>query len=63
MNTFAIENDEYYQVCYKVNDAKTFKNLDIILNLLIILKHVYYRLAHLNGAFKLDLVLCIIRYH
>ena len=56
MNTFAIENDEYYQACYKVNDAKTFKNLDIILNLLIILKHVYYRLAHLNGAFKLILI-------
>ena len=27
VNTFTIDTDEYYSVCYKVNDAKTFKNL------------------------------------
>ena len=25
VNTFAIDTDEYYPMCYKVNDAKTFK--------------------------------------
>ena len=27
MNTFTIDADDYYPVCYKVNDVKTFKNL------------------------------------
>ena len=27
MNTFTIDTDEYYEVRYKVNGAKTFKNL------------------------------------
>ena len=27
VNTFTIDTDEYYLVCYKVNDIKTFKNL------------------------------------
>ena len=27
VNTFTIDNDEYYLMCYKVNDTKTFKNL------------------------------------
>ena len=28
MNTFTIDTDEYYLMCYKVNDTKTFKNLE-----------------------------------
>ena len=32
-------------VCYKVNDAKTFKNLAN--------HHVYYRLVYLTGVFKI----------
>ena len=31
VNAFTIDTDEYYPVCYKVNDAKTFKNLVAIL--------------------------------
>ena len=31
VNTFTIDTDEYYPVCYKVNDDKTFKNLVAIL--------------------------------
>ena len=27
VNTFTIDTDEYYLMCYKVNDMKTFKNL------------------------------------
>ena len=27
VNTFTIDTDEYYPMCYKVNDTKTFKNL------------------------------------
>ena len=27
VDTFTIDNDEYYPICYKVNDAKNFKNL------------------------------------
>ena len=27
VNTFTIDTDDYYPVCYKVNDVKTFKNL------------------------------------
>ena len=27
VNTFTADTDEYYPMCYKVNDAKTFKNL------------------------------------
>ena len=30
-NTFTIDTDEYYPVCYKVNDAKNFENLVAIL--------------------------------
>ena len=26
VNTFTIDTDEYYLMCYKVNDTKTFKN-------------------------------------
>ena len=51
MNTFAIDTDEYYPVCYKVNDAKTFKNL--VYYFMLANHHVYYRLARLTRAFKL----------
>ena len=27
VNTFTNDSDEYYPVCFKANDAKTFKNL------------------------------------
>ena len=27
VNTFTIDTDEYYSMCYKVNDAKAFKSL------------------------------------
>ena len=27
VNTFTIDTDKYYPMCYKVNDAKTFKDL------------------------------------
>ena len=30
MNTFTIDTDKSYPVCYKVNDAKTLKTLHII---------------------------------
>ena len=48
VNTFAVETEEYYPTCYKVNDAK--------------ISYVFCRLAVLTGAFKndVDLVLCII---
>ena len=51
MNTFTVDTDEYYPVCYKVNDVKTFKN---IVYYSILANHpVYYRLAPLAGAFKI----------
>ena len=31
VNTFTVDPGEYYPVCYKVNDVKTFKNLVAIL--------------------------------
>ena len=63
VNTFTIDTDEYYPVCYKVNDAKTFKNF--VYYFMLANHHVYCRLARLTGAFKiiLILVLCIIGYH
>ena len=51
MNTFTIDIGEYYPVCYKVNDTKTFKNLGYIF--MLVNHHVYYRLARLTGAFKI----------
>ena len=51
VNTFTIDTDEYYPVCYKVNDAKTFKNL--VYYFMLANHHVYYRLARLTGAFKI----------
>ena len=57
MNTFTIDADEYYAVRYKVNDAKTFKNLVagyIILYLLIIM--CILQTGSFNLAFKIILI-------
>ena len=51
VNTFTVDTDEYYPVCYKVNDAKNFKNL--VHYFMLASHHVYYRLARLTGAFKI----------
>ena len=56
-----IDTDECYPVCYKVNDAKTFKNL--VYFFLLANRHLYYRLARLTGAFKIiaiDFQWCIL---
>ena len=29
VKTFTVDTEEYYPRCYKVNDAKTFKNLAV----------------------------------
>ena len=60
VNTFTIDIGEYYPACYKVNDAKTFKNLRYIF--MLVNHHVYYRLARLTGAFRIiaiDFQCCI----
>ena len=54
MNTFTIDTDEYYQVCYKVDDAKTFKNPAYYF--MLANRHVYYRLARLTGTFKITAI-------
>ena len=61
MNTFTIDTDKYYPVCYKITDAKTFKNL--VYYFILANHHVYYnihdctihdyRLACLTGAFRI----------
>ena len=51
MNTFTIDTDEYYPVCCKENDAKTFKNL--VYYFMLADHHACYRLARLTRAFKL----------
>ena len=51
MNAFTVDTDEYYPVCYKVNDTKTFEN--IVYYFMLVNHHVYYRLAALAGAFKI----------
>ena len=51
VNTCTIDTDKYYPVCYKVNDAKTFKNL--VHYFMLANHHVYYRLARLTGVFKI----------
>ena len=59
--TFTIDTDEYYTVCYKVNDAKTFKNL--VYYFMLAKYHVCYRLARLTGIFKIiaiDFQCCIL---
>ena len=42
MNIFTIDTDEYYPVCYKVNDAKTFENLVAILFYPMLANHNVY---------------------
>ena len=50
VNTFTTNtDDEYDPVCYKVNDAKTFK--DPVYYFMLANHHVYYRLARLTRAF------------
>ena len=51
MNISTIDTDEYYPVCYKVNDAKTLKNL--VYYFMLANRHLYYRLARL----KLELLI------
>ena len=51
VNISTIDIDEYYPVCYKVNDTKTFKNL--VYYFMLANCHLYYRLARLTGAFKI----------
>ena len=31
VNTFTIDTEKYYPVCYKVNDTNTFKNIVLML--------------------------------
>ena len=51
VNTFTIDTGEYYPVCYKVNDANTFKNPVYCFTLAN--HHLCYTLACLTGAFKI----------
>ena len=53
MNKFTIDTDEYYPVCYKVNDAKIFKNVVALYYFMLANHHLYYRLARLAAAFKI----------
>ena len=39
---FTIDTDEYYPICYKVNDAKTFKNLAYYFTLCALTNHYMY---------------------
>ena len=57
VNTFTIDIDEYYPMSYKVNDAKTFKNLVYYFTLCVHKSsYVYCRLARSTGAFKIILI-------
>ena len=51
MNIFTIDTDKYNPVCYKVNDAKTFKN--VVYYFMSANRQLYYILARLPGAFKI----------
>ena len=54
VNTFTNDTDAYYPVCYKVNDAKTFKNHVASYRYFMLANHhVCYRLARLTEAFKI----------
>ena len=57
MNTFTIDADEYYPVRYKVNDAKTFKNLvaGYIISYLLIIMCIL-QTGSFNLAFKIILI-------
>ena len=54
VNTFTIDTDKYHPVCYKVNDAKTFKSL--VYYFILANHHVYCRLARITGAFKVTAI-------
>ena len=61
VNIFTIDTEEYHPVCYKVNDAKTFKTP--VYYFMIANHHVYYKLARLTGTFKIiaiDFQCCIL---
>ena len=63
VNTFTVNIEKYYPRCYKVNYAKTFKDLVVSFYALCsqTICIVYCRLVDLTGAFKNhdDLVLSI----
>ena len=61
VNTFTIDTDEYYLVCYKVNDTKTSKNLVGLYY--IILGFVLKVQIRYKSHNYIDLVLCIIGSH
>ena len=48
--------DEYYWMCCKVNDAKTFKNLAYYFMLAQSQIIIYCRLARLTGTFQIILI-------
>ena len=52
MNTFPFDTDEYYLVCCKVSDSKTFLETLYLYYLMFANHHVYYRLARLTWTFK-----------
>ena len=58
----SIDTDEYYLMCYKVNDMKTFKNLVGLYHFTLCahksshVLYLYYRLTRLTGAFKIILI-------
>ena len=52
VNTFPFDTDEYYLVCYKVSDSKTFLETLYLYYLMFANHHVYYRLARLTWTFK-----------
>ena len=64
VNTFTNDTDAYYPVCYKVNDAKTFKNHVASYRYFMLANHhVCYILARLTEAFKIiaiDFWCCIL---
>ena len=60
VNTFTIDTDDHYLMCYKVNDTKTFKNLvGLYYFILCANQHIgmyHCRLARLTEAFKIMLI-------
>ena len=57
LNTLTVDTEHYYPRCYKVNDAKTFKNP--VRPFYALSSQFIYILTHLNWAIKnhVDLVL------
>ena len=51
VNIFTIDTEEYHPVCYKVNDAKTFKTP--VYYFMLANHHVYDRLNRLTRTFKI----------